>query len=408
MYTRPKRNIPWFWIFIFLAMFSDELFGLIIPLAIGLVVYAIVKKAREDKAAQAQNQFKTAQEFQQRTKVNTVAKSRSSTAKTSYSSSQKTASSNAKKETASKSASQTAKKSSSATSSVSSAVTAKQIADAGKKQNVKSVLWIIAGVFALFISLIVLTDAYWTSEFITGGCFAAAGAAGLFTGFRKRKRAKMNRRYAAVIGTRDWMALEEIAQAMPVSMEKCEKDLQDLIDDGYFGARAYIDSTRGVFYRSSDIAQIHEQARVKKGPVVKEAVNISDHSSVIAEIRRLNDEIADPDVSARIDRVEELTDSIYKFIESHPEKKSQVTTFMDYYLPTTLKLLSAYAQFEDSASSGENVTAANCRDFSGSNLSARSESLSSPKRLERAAAMSTSPAPCSPPVILMQIFPSSL
>ena len=169
----------------------------------------------------------------------------------------------------------------------------------------------------------------------------------------------MNRRYAAVIGKRDWIALEELAQALPVeSVAKCEKQLQALIDDGYYGPAAYIDSARGVFYRSSEVAQIHENARVKKGPVVKEAVNISDHASVIKEIRRLNDDIADPDVSARIDRVEELTDSIYKFIETHPEKKSQVTTFMDYYLPTTLKLLSAYAQFEDSASTGENVTAA--------------------------------------------------
>jgi|GEM_PF-3141495 len=352
MYNRPKRNIPWFWIFILLAMFSDELFGLVIPLGFGLLVYYVIKKARETQASQ--NQYRSS--YSQSSSRTSYSQNRvQSTPSQSSSSSKKTAT------TGTYSAKSSAQKSPSGTVSqkTSSRPGYSVMADAGKSQKTASVLWILAGAIALFIGLVILTDYPVGSDFVAGGLFSGAGLVGLFTGFRKRKRAKMNRRYAAVIGTRDWMALEEIARALPVeSVAKCEKELQALIDDGYYGPAAYIDSTRGVFYRSSEIAQIHENSRVKKGPTVKEAVNISDHASVIKEIRRLNDEIADPDVSARIDRVEELTDSIYKFIETHPEKKSQVTTFMDYYLPTTLKLLSAYAQFEDSASTGENVTAA--------------------------------------------------
>ncbi len=358
MNTRPKRNIPWFWIFIFLGMFSEELFSLIIPLGIGLLVYYAIKSSREKNAAQNQAHTRAQQEFVRSSTTQSYKSSTQTAAKTS-SSSAKTNQTGSYSAQAQKTSSTTSsKKTSSSKTTASNTYTSSVLADAGKKQRVASILWLIAGAFALFIGIILFSDAYWTEEFITAGLFSGAGLVGLFNGFRKRKRMKMNRRYAAVIGKREWMALEEIARAMPVTVEKAEKDLQALIDDGYFGTAAYIDSTRGVFYRSSDVAQIHENSRVKKGPVVKEAVNISDHASVIAEIRRLNDDIADPDVSARIDRVEELTDSIYKFIETHPEKKSQVTTFMDYYLPTTLKLLSAYAQFEDSASNGENVTAA--------------------------------------------------
>ncbi len=362
MNNRPKRNVPWFWIFIFLAMFSDELFGLIIPLGMGLLVYYAIKSAREKNAAQNQyrNSYRTSTStYSASQTAQTQSSARTATTGT-YNAQSSSASADKKtSKTGSYNAKATSKPAAQSASQTASTVYTSPLQDAGKKQSVRSALWILAGAFALFIGLMIFTDAYVASDFIAGGLFSGAGVVGLLNGFRKRKRAKMNRRYAAVIGKRDWMALEELAQALPVeSVAKCEKELQALIDDGYYGPAAYIDSSRGVFYRSSDVAQIHENSRVKKGPVVKEAVNISDHASVIKEIRRLNDEIADPDVSARINRVEELTDSIYKFIESHPEKKSQVTTFMDYYLPTTLKLLSAYAQFEDSASNGENVTAA--------------------------------------------------
>ena len=81
----------------------------------------------------------------------------------------------------------------------------------------------------------------------------------------------------------------------------------------------------------------------------------------LREIRRLNDDIDDAGVSADIDRLEALTRSIFAAVRNNPEKRAKIHTFMDYYLPTTLKLLTAYAQLEEQPASGRNAAEAKAR-----------------------------------------------
>ena len=79
------------------------------------------------------------------------------------------------------------------------------------------------------------------------------------------------------------------------------------------------------------------------------------------DIRRANDRIADPVISAKIDRLEELAGKIFRIVEEEPEKKAKASTFLNYYLPTTQKLLDSYADFEEAGVSGENVSQAKQR-----------------------------------------------
>ena len=79
---------------------------------------------------------------------------------------------------------------------------------------------------------------------------------------------------------------------------------------------------------------------------------------VIQEIRRLNDEIDDAAVSERIDRIERVTASILRTLHERPDRADDARRFMDYYLPTTLKLLESYRLMEDQSYQGENIRAA--------------------------------------------------
>lgn len=78
----------------------------------------------------------------------------------------------------------------------------------------------------------------------------------------------------------------------------------------------------------------------------------------VSEMRRLNDNIEDEEISAQIDRIEQTTGRIFDHIIAHPEKKSAVRRFMDYYLPTVLKLLNEYDRMDSMGAGGENVNAA--------------------------------------------------
>lgn len=82
---------------------------------------------------------------------------------------------------------------------------------------------------------------------------------------------------------------------------------------------------------------------------------IKERDRAVSEMRRLNDSIEDPTVSAQIDRLEATTAKIVDHVANNPEKLPDIRRFMNYYLPTTLKLLNAYDRADSAGISGANV-----------------------------------------------------
>ena len=84
---------------------------------------------------------------------------------------------------------------------------------------------------------------------------------------------------------------------------------------------------------------------------------LKDGRLAIAEMKRLDDNIADPGISADIVRLEQVSQKIFDEVKRDPKKLPQIRKFMDYYLPTTLKLLNAYDRMSGTGVSGENIDA---------------------------------------------------
>ena len=77
----------------------------------------------------------------------------------------------------------------------------------------------------------------------------------------------------------------------------------------------------------------------------------------LKQLKALNDEILDQAVSDKIDRIAALTRDIYSFVALNPEREIEVHKFMNYYLPTTMKLLKSYSLLERQSYQGENIVA---------------------------------------------------
>ena len=77
----------------------------------------------------------------------------------------------------------------------------------------------------------------------------------------------------------------------------------------------------------------------------------------ISELRRLNDAIPDEKISAQIDHLEEVTGKIIDHVIANPAKQPQISRFLDYFLPTTIKLLNAYDRMDSTGISGSNIDA---------------------------------------------------
>ena len=84
---------------------------------------------------------------------------------------------------------------------------------------------------------------------------------------------------------------------------------------------------------------------------------IKERDRAVGEMRRLNDSIEDEGISAQIDHLEEVTRKIIDLVVKQPKKLPQIRRFLDYYLPTTLKILNAYDRMDAAGISGENIDA---------------------------------------------------
>ena len=83
---------------------------------------------------------------------------------------------------------------------------------------------------------------------------------------------------------------------------------------------------------------------------------IDDGRKAISEMKRLDDAIKDEKISQDIRRLETVSQNIFDLVKAEPSKLPQIRQFMDYYLPTTLKLLNAYDRMDATGAAGDNIT----------------------------------------------------
>lgn len=83
---------------------------------------------------------------------------------------------------------------------------------------------------------------------------------------------------------------------------------------------------------------------------------IADGHDYILKMRKANDAIPDDKLSESIDRMEKASKGIFDYISENPEKAPQIRKFMNYYLPTTMKLLTSYQKLDSQTVKGENIT----------------------------------------------------
>ena len=242
-----------------------------------------------------------------------------------------------------------------------------------KKYNAKKLK--IVGIVVAAVGILGLNDPidalfwsdYWMElyflDLLQYFAVAAAGVALFCGGVSMDRQLKRYEKYLAVLGDREAMPVEELARTLGYPEKRVERDLGKMIDKGYFGGTAYLNMELGYLFRSGKADEALKKQRQKEQTAAQQPPKEAEegYSGILRGIRRANDAIADPVLSAKIDRLEEITAKIFRAVEEDPRKKDRIGTFLNYYLPTTQKLLDSYAEFEAAGVEGENLRQAKSR-----------------------------------------------
>lgn len=181
------------------------------------------------------------------------------------------------------------------------------------------------------------------------------------------------RQYVSVLRDREFCDIKEIASATGRDVRKVLKDVKKMITKGWF-CQGHLDEKESCLMVSEhawnqytalmeDMKQrkAEEQATQKKmreeydrlSPEVQKIVQAGDE--YVRRIKAANDAIPGEVISAKISRMELLVDRIFDRVEQNPDSVNDMRRMMDYYLPTTMKLLEAYEELDAQPVQGENI-----------------------------------------------------
>lgn len=181
------------------------------------------------------------------------------------------------------------------------------------------------------------------------------------------------RKYVKMIGTREYCNTAELAQKTGRPVKAVVKDLKKMIKKGWFlqghldkdgtclmvSNEAYTQYTALMERMSKEKAE-REAAEEKQkaeyaklSPEVQRIVKAGD--DYVRKIREANDAIPGEEISAKISRMEMLVDRIFDRVEQNPDSVADIRKLMEYYLPTTIKLLEAYEELDAQPVQGENI-----------------------------------------------------
>ncbi len=206
-------------------------------------------------------------------------------------------------------------------------------------------------------------------------------------GVMQRGRLKRAERYLQLCDRKMYGNIEKLAKGTGRKVRYVIKDLQKMLHLGMF-PEGHLDEKKtclmlnDAVYRQyleteenqRRMALAEKQAPIQENPAPAKEDNsppeisreqeselnamIAEGMGCIGKLNALNERIPGEIISAKLSRLEGLLKDIFDSVREHPEQMHRMHKLMDYYLPTTLKLVEAYEEFDKVSTPGEDIIAA--------------------------------------------------
>lgn len=208
--------------------------------------------------------------------------------------------------------------------------------------------WLIVFIISLFISIVFM---------LTG-----------FRGKIEYERLKKNyKRYVRELNGNKVISINDLASSVGQDLEETYSDLRHMIKEDYF-PEARIVEDKSLFIldiptyslykeRKNEILTGNEEIEKISNEQNLEEINIERSKEIIESankdldsINLVKNKIENKYFFDHIEDFENSSKDILKVIENHPESSHGLNKFSEYYLPTSVKLINAYYEFEQIAS----------------------------------------------------------
>ena len=159
---------------------------------------------------------------------------------------------------------------------------------------------------------------------------------------------------------RAYCNIKELADKTGKTEEKVRKDLKLMIDKKMF-RQGHLDQketclivTDAMYQQyleteeqAKTVQMQQQQQKEQRSRMPEECRKILEEGQeYIAYIRKCNDDLPGEEITRKLSRLEAIITRIFQEVEKQPDLASDLRRFMNYYLPTTRKLVDAYREIE--------------------------------------------------------------
>ena len=198
----------------------------------------------------------------------------------------------------------------------------------------------------------------------------------LMTGVNTLKDRLIFKNYQKIINLSDdksYAKIEDLMQETGESKDKTLKRLRKMIRNGWF-KEGHIDKSETTFISTNETYALYQKTQLDYEERLKidrelSANKPANEQNISAEVKEtleqgkkyltqishLNDRIPGVEVSNKIFKIEDITGRILSRVEEHPSSVDDIKQLMKYYLPMTIKLLTAYAEMDEQPVKVENI-----------------------------------------------------
>lgn len=202
--------------------------------------------------------------------------------------------------------------------------------------------------------------------------FLAGSAVMTWKGSSILSELKRYRKYISGLQGKTYCNIRDLAAQSGKSAAYVVKDVKRMIEKGWF-RQGHLNQDSTCLMVSHETYQEYEnlqrqrieqeQENIQKSSVdikVKEETErlrsiTEDGENYIRKIRTCNESIPGQEISKKISHMEMLVQKIFDRVREEPNSLEDISRLMEYYLPTTVKLLEAYQQLCSQPVQGENI-----------------------------------------------------
>lgn len=192
------------------------------------------------------------------------------------------------------------------------------------------------------------------------------------------------KRYVKLCGSKMYAEVEELAAQVGLSAKQVERELKKILRKGIIPSahmdkkgthlmlneivyKQYVDAEKARLLREKEEKEQAKLAakKTKQIPVAEPTREKSELEQMVEEgqecirkLREMNDLIPGEEISSKLFQLENLLKEIFLRLQKEPAQMNRMHKVMNYYLPTTLKLVEAYHEFDIISNPNEEILSA--------------------------------------------------